>query len=55
MMHETGQADVVSPNHTNQNDELGINVDEGEWVDAGEEYMLVDYTKIQELIQTFRT
>ena len=55
MPEKAGQPDGLGSNHMNQIDELGIDDDEGEWLDAGDESILVDYTKIQELIHTFKT
>ena len=32
-----------------------VQEDEGEWQEEADEYMLIDYTKISDLIQMFKT
>jgi hypothetical protein len=44
-----------SPKMSEPDEEMVMQEDEGEWLEASDDILLVDYTKIADIIQVFKT
>jgi len=56
---DRGPQEIMKPGFLAQKGEpeevMVVQEDEGEWLEASDEFILVDYTKIADIIQVFKT